>query len=129
MLLDTHVALAYVERRTGKLPAAMAEAVENPINSVWVSVVAVWEVAIKSRLGKLPLAVDIELFPEVLRRMGFGLLPVYSHHVLAKVIPVPDHKDPFDRLYLGICAADGMRLVTRDRALIDHPLAWRPFLS
>ena len=107
----------------------MAIAVEDPVNSVWVSVVTVWEVAIKSRLGKLPIAFDIGLFPEVLRRMGFSLLPVYSQHVLADFSPVPDHKDPFDRLFLGICAAEGMKLVTRDRALVNHPLAWRPFPS
>lgn len=33
--------------------------------------------------------------------------------------------DPFDRLLLAQCRVEGMRLVTRNRALAAHPLAWR----
>ena len=129
LLLDTHIALACIQRQTGSLPTAMTDAIDQPENTIWVSVVTIWEIAIKSRLGKLPIKFDMTLLPELLHRMGFGVLPIYAQHVLADINPIPGHKDPFDRLFLGICAAEGMRLVTKDRALADHPLAWRPLPS
>ena len=39
--------------------------------------------------------------------------------------PEPPTRDPFDRLLLAQCAVDNLRLVTVDRALAGHPLAWR----
>ncbi len=92
---------------------------------MWVSLASLWELAIKARLGKLPLAIALRQWPGALREMGFALLPIYSDQVLADIGPEPTHKDPFDRLLLGVCAAENMRLVTLDRALINHPLAWR----
>lgn len=52
-------------------------------------------------------------------------LDVTTDHALVEVDPVPATRDPFDRLLLGVCAVEGMRLVTTDRVLQDHPLAWR----
>ena len=125
LLLDTHILLACIERRLQNLPRPISAAIEQPENSVLVSVVSLWEVAIKWRLGKLPIAIDLKRWPEALRLMGFALLPIHSSHVIAEIGPEPRNKDPFDRLLLGICAAEDSKLVTIDRALADHPLAWR----
>lgn len=57
--------------------------------------------------------------------MGLALLPIDHRYALAAVNPEPATRDPFDRLLLGQCAVEGMRLVTRDRALALHPYAWR----
>ncbi len=46
-------------------------------------------------------------------------------HAIADIGIEPVTKDPFDRLLLGVCAAEGMKLVTLDRALSNHPLAWQ----
>ena len=129
LLLDTHIALACIDRRLGDLPLPMASAVELPENSVWISVVNIWELAIKSRVGKFSATIDLDKWPDAFRLMEIGLQPVLISHVLADIGPEPPHKDPFDRLLLGVCAAEGLKLVTRDRALVNHPLSWRSFPS
>ena len=45
--------------------------------------------------------------------------------LLADAEPEPQTRDPFDRLLLGQCQVENLRLVTLDRALAAHPLAWR----
>ena len=81
--------------------------------------------AIKTRLGKLTLGVEPRLLPKLMERMGLLLLAINSDHVLASVEPEPPTRDPFDRLLLGQCQVENLRLVTLDRALSSHPLTWR----
>jgi PIN domain nuclease of toxin-antitoxin system len=51
------------------------------------------------------------------------VLPIVTAHVIAHVAPEPPTRDPFDRLLLAQCKTEARRLVTIDRALVDHPLA------
>jgi PIN domain nuclease of toxin-antitoxin system len=57
--------------------------------------------------------------------MGVVLLPISPTHATTPVDPWPQTNDPFDRILLSVCQVENLRLVTLDRALIDHPLAWR----
>jgi PIN domain nuclease of toxin-antitoxin system len=57
--------------------------------------------------------------------LGVQLIGIEFQHVVANINPEPPTKDPFDRLLLGVCAAEKLQLVTMDRALSGHPLAWR----
>ena len=58
--------------------------------------------------------------------LGYALLPIIAAHTVSEVDPWPDTNDPFDRLLLAVCRVEGLRLVTRDRRLAGHPLAWKP---
>ena len=90
-----------------------------------VSAASLWEIAIKTRIGKLDPLHPLEAIPVFCETSAIALLPIDHRHALAAVDPEPGTRDPFDRLLLGQCAVEGMRLVTLDRALADHPLAWR----
>jgi len=127
LLLDSHIIIALLERRLTALDAVIAQLLEAEGNTSLVSVASLWEVAIKSRLGKLQLSVPVARWKSSLTSLGVQILPIETEHVLAEISPELRNKDPFDRLFLGICAAENMRLVTADGALINHPLAWRPF--
>ena len=126
LLLDTHFAIALCEDYTSGMaePGILEAALQA--GELHVSVVSLWEVAIKSRLGKLQLLLRPERWPEAFAVAKMPILNINVSHVLADVRPRPTTKDPFDLLLLGICAAEGMQFVTKDRALADHPLAWRP---
>lgn len=104
----------------------MLAAIEDPHATCWVSTASVWGIAIKSGSGKLPLTFAPELWPELIQGLGLGLLPIYPHQVVAGIGPEPITKDPFDRLLLSVCAVEGLKLVTIDRQLAAHPLAWQP---
>ena len=81
-----------------------------------VSVVSVWEVELKHRLGKLPIAPL--RFRDEMRSAGASLLPLTDDHVLTRVKAVDSHRDPFDRLLLSVAEAENLVLLTADSALI-----------
>jgi PIN domain nuclease of toxin-antitoxin system len=103
----------------------MREVVCGPGAERLASAARLWETAIKTRQGTLHPGMLLADIPGFLESLGIALLPIDHRHALATVDPEPATRDPFDRLLLGQCAVEGMRLVTLDRALADHPLAWR----
>ncbi|MEA3041953.1 MAG: hypothetical protein QOC65_1442 [Sphingomonadales bacterium] len=119
ILLDSHFVLAILEPK-------LLVGEEWTSETISVSIASLWEIAIKARQGKLDLVVPPVKLEERLSGFGCEVLPITGSHVTAEVDPWPDTNDPFDRLLLAVCQVEGLRLVTRDRKLVDHPLAWRP---
>jgi PIN domain nuclease of toxin-antitoxin system len=120
ILLDTQVVLWWLadDERLG--PRATTTLDVGP-ESVAVSVVSLWEAAIKHSVGKLD---GYRKF-----QTGFGALPVAVHPVrLAHVAAVADlplhHRDPFDRILVAQAQIEGCSLMTADAALAayDVPL-------
>ena len=126
LLLDTHAALWYIEGNAERMPQATRARIETWQGDVAISAVSLWEIAIKHRQGKLPLPVPLSEWPTLLFITGVHLINIDPAHVLADLDPVPDTKDPFDRLLLATAAVERLRLATIDTALLDHPLAWCP---
>ena len=124
ILLDTHMVLALLGQADLNLPPAVSDELRSRSRK-FASVATVWEMAIKYRLNKLKLAFDIKDLPKLLEDIDVDVVDITAAHTLAEIGPDPLTKDPFDRLLLGVCAVESMRLLTIDRALIDHPLAWR----
>lgn len=126
LLLDTHVFLAEAKKSLG-LPYQRYPVIFDVLaEDVHVSVVSLWEIAIKVRLGKLERVVPMADLSGLLATLRMSILPVNADHAVADVSPEPDTRDPFDRMLLAQCAVEGLRLVTVDHALVGHPLAWRP---
>lgn len=123
LLIDTNIFVPLADARPEKLPGFIRAALEDETNSVSISVASLWEAAIKVRLGKLPLLRSIEDWSELLDSLGVSIYGVRLAHVTWEVSPLPDTKDPFDRLLLAVCAVENLKLVTLDDDLKDHPLA------
>ena len=126
VLLDTHIVLAALGQSQIVLPSAMKRHLTQE-GRVFVSVATLWELAIKHRLGKLGLSIGLMEILGLLQDLNMKILPVQAVHALTEIGFEPGTKDPFDRLLLGVCAAEGFKLVTLDQALVNHPLVWRPF--
>jgi prevent-host-death family protein len=124
LLLDTQVFIGLLDRHPDRLGGKLEAALSSPESTFFISVASLWEIAIKTRSGKLQLSVGIELLPEIIQAMHFGLLPILAWHVLTKADPEPPTRDPLDRLLLAQCTVERLRLVTLDRALATHPLAF-----
>ena len=125
VLLDTQIIYAVAQNTLQNLPSGIADLLLKVKPSVAVSVVSLWEIAIKWRLNKLGLQIELKLLPGLIRSHGFELLQIDENHIIAEIAPELKHRDPFDRLLLGVCAVEDIKLVTVDRALVEHPLAWR----
>ncbi|HAH08475.1 MAG TPA: PIN domain nuclease [Alphaproteobacteria bacterium] len=126
LLLDTHFVIAILERRFERDYPRYAGVVLSDAAAPSVSVASLWEIAIKTRIGKLDLNVRPDQVAQFCQDAGFGILPINEQHFVAVVDPDPPMKDPFDRLLLAQAQAEGMKLVTLDRVLAGHPQAWRP---
>jgi PIN domain nuclease of toxin-antitoxin system len=125
LLLDTHLLIWLLDDGRKAIDTRFRQALDQPGSVLLASIVSIWEIAIKVRLSKLDLKTPLLAIPESLRALGLDLLPINEHHVLTEVNPEPATRDPFDRLLLAQCQAEGLRLMTADRALADHPFAWR----
>lgn len=123
LLLDTHILIPLVEGRVEPLPIRNLAILEAPDATLFGSVASLWEIAIKHRLGKLPLRHSLDELPAVFDMMSIELLPIVAARALAAIDPEPPTRDPFDRLLLAQCKIEGLRLVTIDRALVSHPYA------
>lgn len=87
-------------------------------DEVHVSSVSLWEAAIKSALGKLPLAPTA--LEAAARQAGFLPLPVTWTHALA-VHGLPKlHGDPFDRMLVAQAISEPMHLLTHDARLAAY---------
>jgi PIN domain nuclease of toxin-antitoxin system len=125
ILLDTQIIYAVAQNTLQNLSPGIANLLLKVKPKIAVSVVSLWEIAIKWRLNKLGLQMELKLLPGLIRSHGFELLQIDENHILAEIAPELKHRDPFDRLLLGVCVAENIKLVTVDRSLVDHPLAWR----
>jgi PIN domain nuclease of toxin-antitoxin system len=114
LLLDT-CALLWFLRDDAELSENAAVAIEDPANEVLVSVVSIWEIAIKAGLGKIRAPDDLETgLQQTLEQNGFTLLDVKYRHA-AGVFALPRvHGDPFDRLLISQCRAEKLTAVTND---------------
>jgi PIN domain nuclease of toxin-antitoxin system len=120
LLLDTHL-LLWAAQGIEQLPLDAQTLMSDPENELFFSVTSLWEIVIKSGLGREDFKVD----PRVLRRSlldnGYHELPILSEHVVA-VSSLPSiHKDPFDRLLVAQATVDGILLLTADIQVAKYP--------
>lgn len=123
VLLDTSVVLGLLKRSLAKQHPAIANTLFDPATTGFVSVASLWEIAIKTRLGKLDPGMPLEDIAGYIKAQELAMLPINISHVITEVEPEPQTRDPFDRLLLAQCRIEELRLVTIDRALTGHPLA------
>lgn len=126
LLLDTHVLIGVVEKRAAAFDRVVKDALQLSDAEFYVSVASLWEIAIKWRLRKLRLHFSPVDLPGMLEAIGIQLVPIGAKHVLSSLDPEPATRDPFDRLLLVKCQVEGLRLLTIDRVLSVHPLAFTP---
>jgi PIN domain nuclease of toxin-antitoxin system len=120
LLLDTHL-LLWAAGQPERLPAAARELIDDANNQLMFSVASLWEVAIKSGLGRDDFRVDARLLRRGLLDNGYDELAITGEHAVAVVALPPIHKDPFDRLLVAQSAVEGILLLTTDTLVAQYP--------
>jgi PIN domain nuclease of toxin-antitoxin system len=116
VLLDTHIAI-WAAAGDAKLSNKAIDIIEDANNTLYVSVAAIQEIAIKHGRGNL------DIHPRQARAAfkaaGFVELPVTGDHAeMVSVLPqFTDHADPFDRMMVAQALSESMHLMTADTKL------------
>jgi len=122
VIVDTHAALWFLQGDR-HLSRVARETIEDELIERRLSAVSVWEVAVKSSVGKLTVPPN---FHRLLYEQGLSTLPVTDRHAL-RVTGLPlHHRDPFDRLLVAQAQAEGMSILSSDVKLhaYDVDVIW-----
>lgn len=115
-LLDTHTFL-WTLQSPGKLSTAGRGIVTDPSAQLYLSIATPWELAIKTKLGKLKAGAILNRFGELTSSGAYNLLETRPEHVInAGLLPL-HHRDPFDRLLIAQSLDFRIPIVSRDEKL------------
>ncbi len=112
LLLDTHALLWWLNDDE-KLGSHARRLIGDAENDVLVSVISLWEITVKLRIGKLD--ADIEEILATLPDQGFDRLDVTDAHLIALAALPLHHRDPFDHLLMAQAVAEGAYFVSQDQ--------------
>ena len=119
-LLDTQL-LLWAAGQPERLPVGARTVIDDARNQLMFSATSLWEVAIKSALGRADFRADARLLRRGLLDNGYDELAITSEHAVAIANLPPIHQDPFDRLLVAQSAVEGMLLLTPDPILAQYP--------
>ena len=125
-ILDTQV-LLWVMANDRRLSQKARACIANSTNELFVSVGSLWEIAIKSGLGKLTLQMSIARVARRAKCLNkIAVRPIKAKHLdhLQKLGPI--HRDPFDRLIIAQTLTEQFQIVSSD-PIFDQNLAGSSF--
>ncbi len=118
-LLDTHALLWWLAD-DNQLGRRARELVEDPGNDVLISMVSLWEIAVKTRIGKLQ--ADIGEITGAVQQEGFTLLDIAMTHLLTLAGLPMHHRDPFDHLLIAQAITEDATFISEDRNTARYPV-------
>lgn len=120
VLIDTHL-LLWAAAGGEQLSDGVIRRLEDENTQPLFSAASIWEVVIKTGLGRKDFKVDAAMLRRGLLDNGYQELPMTSAHTLA-VGRLPDlHRDPFDRILAAQANEEGIELLTADKILAAYP--------
>lgn len=126
LLLDTSYLYDFMDR-PGRLLASERDLLHSRETRLHVSAVSIWEMRLKHnarhRSGERKSRFSPADVVATLEDQEVTFLPLTQHHAITVLDPPLGHKDPFDELLLVQAQVEGLRLLTKDGKLAQHPLA------
>jgi len=120
LLLDTHL-LLWAAGEPDRLSAAARRLLNDANNELFFSAASLWEVVIKSKLGRSDFQADARILRRSLIDNSYGEMPILSSHVVAIDGLPPIHKDPFDRILIAQATVEGIALISADPIVMEYP--------
>jgi PIN domain nuclease of toxin-antitoxin system len=119
-LLDTHTLIWFLENDP-RLPSPTRTQIETT-PTVFVSIVSLWEIAIKANIGKLTLSFPFNTIAPNLITAGITQLPI-TFKDLEIYLSLPlHHRDPFDRLLIAQTIEHSLIFISQDAQIDAYPV-------
>ena len=114
VLLDTHVFLWAISDDV-RLSDAHRRIYLDGSSELWLSIASIWEILIKTGLGKLSLPRPTTAYLlKQMERNRVSLLPIRASHLAGLETLPPVHRDPFDRMLVAQANAEGLAILSGD---------------
>ena len=121
ILLDTHT-LLWLVSAPDQLSANAREAISDPVREIAVSAASAWEIAIKTRLGRLDGEPLLAAWPDIMAAMAVTELSIEVPDAMMAGRLRWNHRDPFDRMIVAQAARRGLTIATRDADILNAAL-------
>jgi len=119
LLLDTQL-LLWAAGQPERLSTKARKELSDPGNELIFSAASIWEITIKSALGREDFQVESRVLRRGLIENGYIELPISSEHAVSVDNLPPVHKDPFDRMLIAQALTEGITLLTTDAQLARY---------
>ncbi len=122
VLLDTSAFLWFISG-SDRLSAKARNFIADLNNELVLSIASLWEIAIKTSLGKLELFRPFDQLISVqLDKNDIEILPLELNHLSAVITLEFHHRDPFDRLIIAQGITEGLPVITSDSNFTIYPV-------
>lgn len=123
ILLDTHIFLWFISGDS-RLSAHILDAIREPDNDIYLSVVSIWESIVKYQLGKLPLPEPPETYLPKKRDLHQIINLDLDESSVVQLSKLPLlHRDPFDRMLICQALQHEMTIATVDTSVRSYPVS------
>jgi PIN domain nuclease of toxin-antitoxin system len=119
LLFDTHALLWWLSG-DAQLGQAACDLIADPSNDILVSVVSLWEIQVKVRVGKLD--ADLSDVLRAIEAQDLKLVPIVPAHLLCLGTLPLHHKDPFDHLLIAQAITEAVIFLSDDRHASRYPV-------
>lgn len=122
-LLDTQIIIWALENNS-QLPKPIKETIDDPEQDIFITVVSLWEIAIKRSIGKLELNYELADIHRQMSHKDASILAIAVEHLATNesLSFVDKHRDPFDRLIISQAIAEDMTLISSDPYFKHYPV-------
>ena len=112
-LLDTHTLLWFIEDDI-KLSIQAKSILSENSTPKFISIVTLWEIAVKYSLKKLELNISLADFFNLIHSSDINIINISTEHLLILNSIEQHHKDPFDRIIIAQAIAENFTIITKD---------------
>ncbi|MCL1987507.1 MAG: type II toxin-antitoxin system VapC family toxin [Firmicutes bacterium] len=123
-LLDTHVIIWLAGVDAWKLSQKSKDVLFNNGNNLSISVVSLWEIAIKMNNNKLNLGISLEELADKAQQSKIDILPIKLEYLFGLSKLPFYHKDPFDRILISTAICENMVILTADENIQKYDVHW-----
>ena len=121
VLLDTHTFIWYIEGNA-KLTQKARDVIEVSGDKIYLSIISLWEIAIKTGKKQLTLQNEFDDLLDVLNSLEIEILTItFADTQIYKNLPL-HHGDPFDRMIISQAINNGLTIIGCDQSFNDYPI-------
>ena len=124
-LLDTHT-LIWFAQGSPNLSLKAKDSILEISNACFVSSISIWEIAIKTNIGKLDFSFSFHELELLLAENKIKIIsPTIEDFTTYQKLPL-HHKDPFDRILIAQAITNDLSIITKDREFTQYevPIIW-----